>query len=182
MPNSHKKSSTTKYNRKGGMTPYKSKNARKHHAKKGNVANREIRREDQSVIKQELETSKEVAVIELDVIQGSKIQNDFLHAMAVFEEGKQLGEYEKITIKGNPDLNTLCENFKKAYELAGRNVVFVGINTVNGIRSKTPIAYIKPNIQTVSDGDTFWLLKEMLQLLGYKVKTNEHMQVLSVSV
>jgi len=117
--------------------------------------------------------------IELDLFYGDDFKNRFMHAADVFEQGKQLAEYNQFVVTGTPDLNKLCDNMKNALEKTGKNVVLVAIRSINGKRV-TPRPYIKPNVQTISDGKKFGLFKDMLERIGYKVDVSECMQVINI--
>lgn len=117
----------------------------------------------------------------LDVIHGDHKLNAFMHASDVFEDGKQLGEHMTFEVKGTPDLDKLCVNMKELFEKADRNVSFVAIRTIDGVRVE-PKAYFRPNTQSISDGHRFGLFKEMLEQIGYKVETTKFMQVTSVKL
>lgn len=120
-------------------------------------------------------------LIILDVIHGEDKLNKFMHACDMFEDGKQLGEHMRFEVKGNPDLDKLSVNMKELFEKADRNVSFVGIRTIDGVRVE-PKAYFRPNTQSISDGHNFGLFKEMLEQLGYQVETTKFMQVTSVKL
>jgi hypothetical protein len=115
----------------------------------------------------------------------TKFQNDFMHAGDVFEKGKQLAKFFQAEIKGDPNLDMVCENFKNAMDRAGGYSVFVAIRSVDGERCTEPRAYIMEGVQTISmeqNGSLGWgLFKDMLETLGYTVETNEHMVVEKVS-
>lgn len=117
----------------------------------------------------------------LDVIHGDHKLNAFMHASDVFEDGKQLGEHMTFEVKGTPDLDKLCVNMKELFEKADRNVSFVAIRTIDGVRVE-PKAYFRLNTQSISDGQRFGLFKEMLEQIGYKVETTKFMQVTSVKL
>lgn len=117
-------------------------------------------------------------IIILDVICGDKFTNDFMHYADVFEPGKQLGTYHNITIKGEGiKIADICSNMKKALEKVGQNVTFIGISSINGRKLLNPMGYIKPKVQTISDGKNWCLFKSILEQLGYEVTTSEQMHV-----
>ena len=123
--------------------------------------------------------------VQVDVFHGDKFRNNFMHYADVFEDGKQLANYECFIITGRPNLEKLSINIKESLEKLNRNVVFVAIRSVDNVRVSNPNAYIKPNVQTISmvqNGNLgFAMFNDCLLNLGYKVVTNECMQVLSVS-
>jgi hypothetical protein len=117
----------------------------------------------------------------LDVVHGDAKMNAFMHAADVFEYGKQLGELQSFEVAGDPDLDKLSENIKELFEKVDRNVSFVGIRTIDGVRVE-PRPYIRPDTQSISDGHNFGLFKELLEALGYKVETTQYMQVTTVKL
>jgi regulator of RNase E activity RraA len=129
-------------------------------------------------------------VVTLDVFGGDKMikmQNDFMHASDVFERGKQLVKYFQMEIRGDPDMQKLCENAKNAFEKGTEGyVVFIAIRDVDGVRCDNPRAVFKEGVQTLSmerDSGLKWgLFKDILGQLGYKTETNEFMMVQSVSI
>ena len=122
--------------------------------------------------------------IVLEILYGEGKINKFMHACDVFEPGKQLVTvHEFYTVTGsNIKLPILCENLKKAFEQAGdKNVVFVGIKSINDKPVKDAMAYIKPETQSISDGKTWGLFKKALEQMGYDVETTQYMQVTKVT-
>ena len=126
-------------------------------------------------------------VILMDMFCGNKIAkqvNKMMHAVNVFEPGKQLALYEKVEITGNANREHLCENMKNAWEKIGGYVLFVAISHINGVRTRQYPYYLKEGIQTLSmvqNNDLGWILfKRALEGLGYEVETDQHMHVLSV--
>lgn len=117
----------------------------------------------------------------IDVVHGDTKINAFMHAADVFESGKQLGEHQTIEVTGDPDLEKLSLNLKETFEKADRNVSFIGIRTVDGVRVE-PRPYIRPNTQSISDGHNFGLFKNLLESLGYQVETTQYMHVTSIKL
>lgn len=116
----------------------------------------------------------------LDIIHGSKTHHDFMKAVDVFEEGKFLGEHETIQITGMPNLFTLAETLKDAYEHAGRLVTFIGLKFIDGKPISNGVHYLKPGVRTISNGKQWGLLCHMLETLGYLVETDNLRFVTSV--
>jgi hypothetical protein len=127
---------------------------------------------------------KKKIVIEVDAIFGDKNLNEFMHAVDMFEEGKQLAEYCPLVITANSEVNleNVVENMRKSLDSAGMNVVFVALKSVDGNKSEDIKAFIKPNVQTLSSGKKFGLFKDHLERIGYQVETDKYMHVLSVSI
>lgn len=128
-------------------------------------------------------TKEKEKAVAIDLFYGSntmKSQNLLMRSADVFELGKQLAVYERIVITGTMDIENIIETVKSAYEKAGGYVVFAAIYSINGTRSKRPRAYIKQNVQTISNGKKRGLLRDLLMQLGYSVKTDERQHVLSV--
>jgi len=129
-------------------------------------------------------------IITLDVFGGDKMirmQDNFMHACDVFEKGKHYVSYFQMQVKGEPDMEKVCENAKNAFEQAtGGYVVFIAIRDVDGMRCDQPRAVFKEGVQSLSmmrGGSLKWgLFRDILGDLGYKAETNEHMMVQSVSI
>lgn len=115
----------------------------------------------------------------VDIIYGDKAQNEFMHHCDVFESSKQLGRYEQIEISGEEgvDIDNITTNLKHAYEQFGRNVIFVSVRQVGPTLTNDYERYIMPNVSTISSGKKWGLFKDGLERMGYKVETNERMQV-----
>jgi len=121
-----------------------------------------------------------------DIFEGDDLQNKFMHYCDVFEEGKQLVEYcqaemeftenenDKLTLN---DFNNLTVTLKTSYEHAGRNIVFVSIREVDDKKTNEYLPFIKEGVQTISTGHQWGMFHNMLEQIGYKVETNEHMAV-----
>lgn len=139
----------------------------------------ELEKTNNNIMKQE---------IILDVIAGNYMQNKFMHAADVFEEGKQLGTHFNLNVTGeNINLKELCGNMVKALEheelgTQRQSVTFVAIRKINGKRAINPRAFIKPNVQSISDGKNWGVFKKLLEQIGYSAETTEYMQVISVKV
>lgn len=136
--------------------------------------------------KKKPQTSKPKHEVEIDIFHSPSLLDKFMHAVDCFESGKRLAVFERMTVTGDPDLTKLCENIKNALEQVKRELLFIAINSIDGVRSKEPYAYIRPKIQTLSmyqNGNLgFGLFKDILGQLGHKAKTNETMEVTRVTV
>lgn len=112
--------------------------------------------------------------------------NSLMHITDTFEKGKQLVDIIEINIVGDPDLNKLCNLVADKIKEAGGYAVFVGIQSVNGVRVKNPQAYIMEGVrmistQTQEKGLCWALLKDSLIAMGYKPVVNENMVVTAVN-
>jgi hypothetical protein len=119
----------------------------------------------------------------LDIFYGTKEAkgiNELMHALDVFEAGKRLALFERLTVSGNPDVNKLPDNIKKSYEKAGGYVLFVAVRTIDGKKPKKLSAWFQDGIQSISDGNKWGLFKDLLEQLGYEVGTDEHMRVTTI--
>lgn len=120
--------------------------------------------------------------IDIDVIHGEKQINEFMHICDVFEQSKQFGEYECYTVTGsNINISKLIMNFKNTFEKAGRNVIFIGINNIDGKIFNFPKPYIRPGISMISDGHQWYLLKDLLNLIGYKTEIDKNMRIIKAT-
>lgn len=116
--------------------------------------------------------------IGMDLIYAEKNIDDFMHAADVFEISKRLGKHECIVVKGGDiKIHELVVNMKNALEKAGMVVTFVGINHIDGEVFNFPEPYVKEGTSCISNGRQWGLLKDLLMSIGYKVETNERMQV-----
>jgi hypothetical protein len=124
--------------------------------------------------------------ITLDAIYGDAKVNEFMHAADVFENFKQyaiLNEVEMDVTFGDDEIER-AENtiniLKDALEKSGQNVVFIAIKTIDNVR-RTMKNYLKENVSVISTGEQWVMFSELLKKLGYKVETNDQMQVISVN-
>jgi hypothetical protein len=118
----------------------------------------------------------------LDIISGDKKTNDFMHYCDMFESFKQLGEHQCLVVTGEPDLENLTMNTKRALEEGGQNVVFVSIRQIDEALTNDYEQYIKPGTASISDGKKWGMFKGCLEQLGYEVETNSMMQVEKVKL
>lgn len=135
--------------------------------------------------------------IEIDFLGGDKnlkLMNDMMHAVNMFEKGKQLAIHNRFSITGeikqnlfgpeDPELNEICAKIANAFVKSDGYAVFVGIRSVNGKRVE-PRAWFMPEIQSISmhqNGELGWaLFKDILSHLEYTVQTDQQMRVISVS-
>lgn len=127
--------------------------------------------------------------IEIDVFGGNsdmKMQNEMMHCVDMFEAGKQLAQYNRVTMDIEPQsLKGICEIVKGIYEEAGGYVLFAAISRVDGKREPHIQLQLKEGIQTLSmlqNGSLGWtLFKDALVRLGYSVETDERMRVTNVT-
>ena len=121
----------------------------------------------------------------LDVIAGDKMRDKLMHSADLFEQGKILGEHNTFEVNGTKKIkiNEVTTNVAKAFEEGGNLVVsFVGIRSIDGKPVKDAMVYLKPGVQSISDGHNWDIFKKLLNGLGYtKVETTEYMQVTSVN-
>jgi hypothetical protein len=130
---------------------------------------------------------KEVNV-DINIISGPRMQNDLMHGMDIFEKGKQLGKYNCYTLTFNtedgtlPEPETMVKVMKEGLEATDQNVIFIAIDSIGGQKVSDPKAYIKPDVNAISDGSSWFLFKDLLVKLGYEVTTDDHMCVTSISL
>lgn len=135
----------------------------------------------------------------VDMIYGDAMQNKFMHAADVFEAGKILGSHERIKVRAealdedakNAFLNNLIQSIKSALESEQKVVSFIAIREINliispeethSIKNTSIEPYIKPNVQTISNGQQYSLFSDLLNKLGYEVTTSEYMHVLTAKL
>ena len=120
----------------------------------------------------------------LDVMYGDKMMNEFMHHADVFEPSKQLAAHHQIELTGeNINLDKTCHVMFSALTSNDKNVVFVAIRSVDGIRyvhDDKETYYIMPGINSISNGHNWGLFKDHLLTLGYITKTDERMRVLEI--
>lgn len=119
--------------------------------------------------------------IVFDVFEGDGHQNYILHAADMFEEGKELANYQQfqidVEVDGDPDYNFLIQNMKDSFESSNRNVVFVSIRSINGKLVNNYPPYIKKGVKSISNGRRFDLFNILLAEVGYKVDVNDDLSV-----
>lgn len=122
--------------------------------------------------------------VKIDVIMGKKIMNNFMHACDMFENSKQLGEYEQMVVSGEPgmDMKNLTRNLKDALEQSGMNVVFVSIRQVGPTLTNDFDRYIMPGVSAITNGHNWGMFHKLLKGLGYEVETDQQMKVMSVKL
>jgi len=125
--------------------------------------------------------------IVMDALYGDAQINDMMHAADVFESFNQLAVYKELTldVTFNDDeierAQKTVDHVVNAFKTTHKNVVFVSIRTIDNVPVKMN-NYIMPNISVISSGDKWFMFHEFLTRIGYKVETNEHMQVLSAEL
>lgn len=138
--------------------------------------------------------------INMTAIVGNKKQNDFMHFADVFERGKILGDILNFTItceakdvfdsEFEKTLKSSCEFSRQSFEKSDCIVTYVGINNIsfdddqghNVILNRTILPYIRPGVQTISNGKEFGLFDNFLKQkhFGYIVQTSQYRHVLGV--
>ena len=123
----------------------------------------------------------------LDALVGDNYLNRFMHCADVFESFKQLADYQQITLdvsfkddeieRAENTVNILVDAFKES----DKNVVFVSIREIDGIRVNMK-NYIMPNVSVISSEKKWFMFHEFLKRIGYNVETNEHMQVIKAQL
>ena len=63
-----------------------------------------------------------------------------------------------------------------------RNLVFLGIREVDGVLTNKYKPFIQEGVQSISDGHQWGMFHKMLEKIGYKVETNQHMVVLNAEL
>lgn len=132
--------------------------------------------------------------ITLDVIRGNFQMNNFMHNMDVFESGKILGEAEQIEINTTMEdnhvvdfLSGIVEKLRMAMEddsvkSEQQIVSFIGIREINSIKNYSIPPYIKPGVQSISNGSKYILFSKLLESLSYEVTTSDYMHVLTAKL
>ena len=130
--------------------------------------------------------------LEIDVLYANKflkLQNSFMQTAGEFGNAKICVQHKTLVIEGeskldSPNLDSLCQNIASAFEKAGGYTVFVGIRTIDGVKTNTSHPFFKDNVQLLSiykNGHLRWILfKDALDELGYICITDERMFVVHV--
>ena len=112
--------------------------------------------------------------------------NEFMHAADVFEESKQLAEHNQFDIvcqtEGDIKYDLLIKEMVKAFNEAGRNIIFLSIRKINGLLVNEFAPYIKEGVKSISTGKKWGVFKNMLETLDYEVETTETMVVKSAKL
>jgi hypothetical protein len=128
--------------------------------------------------------------IEIEVLKADgtlKLQNSLMHAASLFEDGKQMVQYERfiVTMKPNSPYESLCEEIANVFNQMGGYCIFVGIETVDGIKLEKNYTWFEKNVQSLSiiqnDGLKWILFKDFLKTRGYNVECDERMFVVNIS-
>jgi len=118
------------------------------------------------------------------------LQNEFMHAVDLFSNSKQLASHIRIVITTtNPNISTglIQKNIKKIIESQGGYVLFIGICHVNGKKYDDQNYYLKKGINILSminekTKQLGWTtFKDVLNQLGYKVETTQDMKVIKIN-
>jgi len=121
--------------------------------------------------------------VSIDIIQGDKKINEFMHAADVFEKGKQLGEHQnmnfEITGKDEPNWQEIVD---KIFESSSKefNILFVSIREIDGKTPKESFVRFKEGVQSISNGKQWGLFSDCLNQLGYQCEVNDIMHVTSI--
>jgi len=114
-----------------------------------------------------------------------KRENDLLHSLDMFEEGKMRVAYFpcELEINGIPE-GDVCETIEELHRERGGYVVFVGIREIAGNKPPQPLNWFMGGIQSVSmtqKGKHGWsLFSDILKQLGYSPEVDEKMRVVAV--
>jgi hypothetical protein len=133
--------------------------------------------------------------ITVDIISGNFLTNQFMHLVDCFESGKILGNPRqlKITLELTQDgdeiklVDNFIHNLKSGLEtdsdmFVKEVVSFIGIREIDSIKNTSIPFYIKPGIQTISNGQKYYLFSKLLEQLGYEVTTSDQMYVLTAKL
>jgi len=125
--------------------------------------------------------------IVMDALYGDAKLNDVMHAADIFEDFKQLATYQELTldVSFNDDeierAQKTIDHVVNALTQSGMNVTFVSIKAIDNIPVKMN-NYIKPGISVISQNKKWYMFHEFLTKIGYDVKTDNNMQVLSAKL
>lgn len=117
----------------------------------------------------------------LDVIfriASEEFTYSFMKAADLWNDSKQLARHSRAEMEWDEKTKTLQEfvDFTKdSIEKDGTTVVFIGF--------KTPVecaSYIKPNVNSITNGYEWAVFETLLINLGYKAETNQHRMVTKV--
>lgn len=112
----------------------------------------------------------------IDVIMGNAQMDRIMHAMDMFEPGKIMGSTYVIEIKHSKPLSKkMLLGIKAGLEEVDNVIV-----SFMGVKGKKTV-YFKAGIQSISNGKNWVTLPNLLKVLGYSCKTDEHMRVISIT-
>jgi hypothetical protein len=102
-------------------------------------------------------------VIRLCLISGDAFQDAFMHATDVFEPSKRLAtpRFFRMELLPHADLPKIVEQFRLSAEKE------LKVSVVACFAVGTDIGYIDDTVKTVSDGEKWCLLDEMLLAAGW---------------
>lgn len=120
-------------------------------------------------------------ILDILVIPDKRIA-EFMEYLDFFNSTKSLVAFTQYEVTGEPDLSKLCENVKEAFEQAGGMVTFASIRTVDGVFCNEYPNYIKEGISTISTGHKWGMFNEYLESIGYEVRHDSRMRVLSAKL
>lgn len=116
-----------------------------------------------------------------DVFEGDAIQNELLHNADMFDDGKQLANYQQFElsaeIEGDVNYEDIILNLKNSFETNKRNVSFISIRKMNDEPTNEYKPYIKEGVRSISNGRRFDLFNLMLAEIGYDVKVDDDLFV-----
>ena len=124
----------------------------------------------------------------LDVLAGDRQVNHLMHCADVFEDGKQLADYDQIEVDIALDIpkdmsaSEFQDKMKLAHEKSGKNVVFMSIIKLDGVPTNEYPPYIMEGVQTISSGKKWGLFKDVLENFGYEVEHTDRMIVTSAKL
>ena len=119
----------------------------------------------------------EIKVV-VDIISQDRKMNVLMRAFDVFEEAKKFGTPWAMEIKykpgSKPNYKKLLKNTQKAIEKMDHLVFFIGFRNV-----KDAPCFVATGINQISNGKTFMLFKDLLNMMGYEAETDQNMRVTS---
>lgn len=125
--------------------------------------------------------------IKIIVLAGNKLITKFMQCAGGFESGKVYARFYEIEMGGTPideseqSEKCLIDSVYKKIQHAPHEtaIYFIHIKEIDGIKNIKYPAIILRKIQTVSNGDTWFMLEDKLKEEGYEVTTDEYRNVLS---
>jgi len=128
----------------------------------------------------------------LFVIAGDRRLNRFMEAADLFEAGKVLGQIEEVVVsykEGAAVTAEIAEKLVMALGKAEQSDFIVSFVHFDRIVEGNKITYnggkVKPYwnkaVRIISTGQKWFMLHEFIKRLGFKVETDEHMYITSIS-
>lgn len=120
--------------------------------------------------------------ITFETLLGDGTMNNFMHAGDVFEPGKQLAEIKILTLTVEEPTNVLkiLETLWEGFKANQINGVFCAISAIDEVSNTEYPIFFKEGVQTISNGSTYCLFKDLLQHMGYDCETDQYMHVTSI--